>query len=170
VDDHLRILEQRVQAKAIGVKRSWREGERRRGEDQQQQEKDLNASQDRRSIRGEGDIDLMPQAQDKTVAGEQPCPEDQGALLSGPQGGELVVPGECPVRVVQDVIDRVVVGEGGPDHSQCSDRHGNEAGYAGTARGLTKMLRRDGQWPVLGDSEEREAAGEQRVDAERKSK
>jgi hypothetical protein len=85
MDDHLRILEQRVQAEAVGRSDAARDqSEGRRGEDQQHQEEDLNAGEDGGGVRSEGDVGLVAQAQHEAVGGEQPRPQQQGALLAGP--------------------------------------------------------------------------------------
>jgi hypothetical protein len=94
------------------------DGERRRGEVQQQKEEDLDAGEDGRGEGGEADVDAVAQAQDEAVAGQQPRPEQQRALLAGPERGELVGGVEVAVGVVQDVGDGVVVGEGGPDQGE----------------------------------------------------
>ncbi len=168
MDGHLGILEQRVQAEA--VRRSdaaGDEGEGRRGDDQQQQEEDLDRREDGRGVGGEGDVALMAQAQDEAVAGEQKRPQQQRAFLPGPQGGELIAAGERAVAVVEDVVHREVVGEGGPDEREGGAGDGDEAGETGAAAGLAQAGGIDGQGTAVGDGPEREGAREERIDTER---
>ena len=75
MDDHLRILQQRVQAKAVWGERAGFQRERRRGKIEQQQEEDLHAGQDGRGVGGETDVNLVAHAQDEPVRRQQPGPK-----------------------------------------------------------------------------------------------
>ena len=57
---------------------------------EQQKEEDLDGREDGRRVGVQRDVDLVAQAQDEAVGGEQPCPEQERAFLSGPERGELV--------------------------------------------------------------------------------
>ena len=53
MDHHLRILQQRIQAEAVGGHCALHQRERRRGKVEQQQEEDLDAGQDGGGVGGE---------------------------------------------------------------------------------------------------------------------
>ncbi len=84
MDHHLRILQQRIQSEAIGRRLALHQRKRRRGKVEQEQEEDLDAGQDGGRVSGEGNVDLMPQAEHKAVGGQQPRPEQQRPFLAGP--------------------------------------------------------------------------------------
>ena len=136
VDDHLRVLEEWVEAEAVGGELAGLDGEGWGGEVEQEEEEDLCAGQDGGGEGREANVDLMADAEDEAVGGEQPGPEQERALLAGPEGGELVGRVEFAVGVVEDVGERVVVGEGGPDEGEGGAGDGDEAGDAGATSGL----------------------------------
>ena len=145
VDHHLGILQQRIEAGAVGgTDAAGDERERRRREVDQQQEEDLDAGEDRRGVGGELDVDLVADAEDESVGGEQQRPEQQRAFLAGPERGELVGRGQRAVGVLGDVGDGEVVGEGGPDQGKGGAGGGEEAGDAGAAGGFGEALGGDG--------------------------
>ncbi len=76
-------------------------------------------------------IDLVAQAQNKSVGGEQPGPEEQRAFLPGPEGGEFVGPGQGAVGMMQDVGDRKIVSERGIDQRARSDQQRPKRRHAG---------------------------------------
>jgi hypothetical protein len=84
MDHHLRVLQQRIEAEAIRRLLALHQRKRGRGKVEQEEEEDLDARQDGGGVSGEGDIDLMPQAEYKPVCRQQPRPEEQGTLLTGP--------------------------------------------------------------------------------------
>ena len=61
--------------------------------------------QDRAGVGVELDVGLVGEAQDEAVGAEEPRPEQQGAFLAAPQGGEFVGAGEGAVGVFEDVGD-----------------------------------------------------------------
>ncbi len=115
MDDHLRILQQGVEAEAVGGERSRLKRERGCGKDQQQQEEDLDGGENRGRVGGKAHIYLVAYAEHEAVGGQQPAPKQQRAFLSGPQRRELISGRQLAVGVVQDVAERVIVGEGRVD-------------------------------------------------------
>ena len=71
--------------------------------------------------------------------------------------------------MVEDVVDGVVVGEGGVDEREGRTRDTEEAGEAGAARGFAEVLSGDGKLSASGDGPKRKAAREQRVHAQDES-
>ena len=118
MDDHLGILEKRIEAGAVGRNAALLDGEGVGGEIQDQKEEDLNGGDDDRGVGEEALIGLVAQAEDESVAGQQQRPEEKRAFLSGPEHGELVGGREFAVAVVVDVGDGEVVVEGGGDQHE----------------------------------------------------
>ncbi len=167
MDHHLRILQQRIQAEAVGGNGSLHQREGRRGEVEQQEEEDLHAGEDGRGIGGEPDVDLVAHAQHEAVGGEQPRPEEQRAFLPGPERGELVRAGQGAVGMVEDVGDGEIVGESGPDQRERGGGDRDEAGDAGAAGGLRQSLGSDAGTSANRKLAQGEAAGKQSVGTER---
>ena len=138
MDDHLGILEERIEAGAVGGQRSLFESEGARGEVEDQEKKDLDAGDDDRGIGEEALIGLVAEAENESIAGQQERPEQQRAFLSGPEDGELVGGGQLAVAVVVDVGDGEVVGKGGGDEHEGGEHDENEGGDAGAAGGFTQ--------------------------------
>ena len=67
MDDHLGILQQRIQSVAVGGNLSADQAERMRGEIHQQQEEHLHRGDDRRCIRRQLRIDFVAQPQHQRV-------------------------------------------------------------------------------------------------------
>ncbi len=166
MDDHLGILEERIEAEAVGVQGAGRDGKGERGEREQEKEEDLDGREDRRRVGVEGDVGLVAHAHHEAIGGEQPGPEEQRAFLSRPERGELVERGQGAVGVVEDVVDREVVGEGCPDEREGGAGDGDEAGDAGAARGLAEGLSRDSKLTTRGQCAQGDSAAEERIDAE----
>ena len=82
MDDHLGILQQRIEAVTVGGDLSADQAERVGGEVDQQQEEHLHRSDDGRSVRRQLRIDFVAQPQHQRVARQQPGPEQQRAFLS----------------------------------------------------------------------------------------
>ena len=80
VDDHLRILQQRIQSVAVGGQRALHQRERMRREVQQQKKEDLNRGDDDRGVGEQPRIGLVPQAQDQAVGREQQQPRTAASL------------------------------------------------------------------------------------------
>ena len=89
MNDHLGILQQRIQAGAIGGKRALHHGKRMRGKIQNQQKENLHRGDDHRSIGKQALIGLVTQAQNESVARQEQRPEEQRAFLPGPQTANL---------------------------------------------------------------------------------
>ena len=115
MDDHLGILQKRIEAAAVGAQRAFQQAERVRGEVHQRQKENLHAGENDRRVGEEARIGLVAQAQDEAVSGEQQRPEEQRAFLAGPQRSELVRSGKIAVAVMKDVGDGEIVAEGGDD-------------------------------------------------------
>ncbi len=167
VDDHLGILQQRIEAVAVGGNDAAGDEREGRGRDvDQQQEEDLDAGEDGRGVGGELDVDFVADAEDESVSGEEKGPQQQGALLAGPERGELVGGGEGAVGVLGDVGDGEVVGEGGPDEGEGGAGGGKEAGDAGAACGFGEALGGDGIAAAGGELAEGDSSGQQVIAAE----
>ena len=150
MNNHLGVLKQRIETEAVcRSDAAGNEGEGLGDEVDQQEEEDLHAGEDGGGVGVEGDVGFVAKAKDEAVGGEQPCPEQQRAFLPGPDGGELVEPGEGDAAVVEDVVDREIVGEEGPDQGEGGGSDGDEAGDAGAASGLTDAFRSDGQGAAI---------------------
>ena len=85
MNHHLRILKQRIQPIPVigdhaAIQRKWRRGEVEQGE-----EEDLNASQDCASAGVQLHVYLVRQPQDKSVEPEQPRPQEKRTLLAAPE-------------------------------------------------------------------------------------
>ena len=152
MNHHLGILEERIEAVAVGGDGAGIERKRRRGEAQDRKEEDLNAGQDRAGVGVELDVGLVAQAQHKAVHAQQPRPEQQRTLLAAPQGGELVSSGEGAVGVLKDVGDGKIVGKDRPDQSKGGRGDGNKAGDSSPARSIGKPSPGREPWAVLSRS------------------
>ncbi len=138
VDDHLGVLEEGVEAVAVRDKGAGLDGEGWGGEVEEGEEEDLDAGEDGGGVSEEAGVDLVAQAEDEAVAAEEKGPEEEGAFLAGPEGGELVGGGEGAVGVVKDVLDGEVVGERRPDKGEGGAEDGDEAADASTAGGFSE--------------------------------
>ena len=136
MDDHLRILQQGIETKAVGGERAGLERKRGRGEDQQQQKEDLDGGEDGGRVGGEAYVYLVADAQHKAIGGQQPAPEQQRAFLPGPKRGELISSGKLAVGVVENVAEGVIVGKRGVDQREGGAGDGEESTNAGPAGGL----------------------------------
>ncbi len=108
----------------------------------------------------------MAEAENEAVGAEEPRPEEERAFLAGPERGKLIGRGQRAIGVVEDVVDGVVVGEGGVNEGEGRAAHADEAGEAGAARGFAEVLGGDGQLATVCDGPECEGSGEERVGAE----
>jgi hypothetical protein len=82
VNHHFGILQQRVQAVAIGWDSALHYGEGMRREVQQQQKENLNAGKDHRRVSEKTGISLIAQPKDESVCRQQQRPEQQRAFLA----------------------------------------------------------------------------------------
>ena len=71
VDDHLGILQQRIQAAAVGAQRAFEKAKGIRGEIHEREKKYLHASQNNGGVREQAWIGFVAQSQDKAVSGER---------------------------------------------------------------------------------------------------
>ena len=141
MDDHLGILQKRIQAGAVGGKRALHDGERVSGEIQNQQEEDLDRGDDDGGVGEQPLIGLVAQAKDKSVSRQQQRPEQQRPFLARPQHGELIGGGQFAIAVMEDVGNGEVVAERGRDQDNGGQQHGAEGGNSGAAGGLTEAGR-----------------------------
>src|SRR6187402_1187942 len=109
MDDHLRVLQERIQAIAISGNHALGQGEGLSREVQKGQEKDLDSRQDDRSIGKETNIGPVAEAQHEGIARREEGPQEKRTLLAAPESRELVSRVERDVRVFADVLDRKVV-------------------------------------------------------------
>jgi len=140
MDNHLGILQERIESAAVGTEWALDEAEGIRGETHQREKENLDASQNHGRVGEEAGISFVPEAKDECISGEQEGPEEQRAFLSGPQGCELVGSGKSAVAVVKDVGDGEVVSESGDNQGNGSQDNGAEYDNAGAASGFTEAL------------------------------
>ena len=114
MDDHLGVLQQRIQPVAISGNSAGGQRERIGRQVQQQQKENLHCGHDDGSMRRKTDINFVAQAQHESVGGEQQRPEKQRALLPRPQHGKLIRRRQIAIAVMQDVGDGKIVVECGP--------------------------------------------------------
>ena len=76
MDDHLGILEKRIEAGAVRREASLLDGEGVRGEIQNQQKEDLNGGDDDRGVSEEALIGFVAEAENESIAGEEQRPEE----------------------------------------------------------------------------------------------
>ena len=141
MDDHLGILQKRIQAGAIGGKRALHDGEGVRGKIQNQQKENLHRGDDHGSVGEQPLIGLVAQAENESVAGQQQRPEQQRTFLPGPEHGELVGGGQIAIAVMEDVGDGEVVVERGQHQNDAGQQHGGESGDSGAAGGFAQTSR-----------------------------
>ncbi len=142
MDDHLGILQKRIQSGAIRGERALHDGERVGGKIQNQQKENLHRGDDHRSVGEQPLIGFVAQAENEPVAGQEQRPEQQRAFLTGPQHGELIGGGQIAVAVMEDVGDREVVVERGHYEDDASQEHGGESSDSGAAGSLAETSRR----------------------------
>src|ERR1700722_11107136 len=102
-----------------------------RREIQRGQEENLDARWNNGNRREEARIGLVTQAEDESIRGQQQRPEQERALLAGPQHGKLVRTGEVPVAVVENVGNGEIIAEGADDEHYGSKKNGGERDDAG---------------------------------------
>ena len=167
MNDHLRILQQWVQTKAVcRSDAAGHDGERGRGEDQEHDKEDLDAGQDGGGVGRKRDVDLVAYPEHEAVGGEQPGPEKQRALLPGPERGELIGGVERAIGVMEDVIDGEIVGVGGPDQGERGTGESQKAHEPGTTGGFAEAIGGDGERTTVSRGPQSEAACEEAIDAE----
>ena len=142
MDDHLGILQQGIEAVAVVRDGAFHEREGGRGEVEDGKEEDLNRGEDRARVGVQLYVELMGKPQDKSIAAEQPCPEQQGAFLSAPERREFIGAGEGAIGVFEDVSDRKIVGKDRPDQSKSSRRYGHKPCNPCPARSVSEPLGR----------------------------
>src|ERR1700739_2743732 len=140
MDDHLGILQKRVEAAAVGTERAFEQPKGIRSDIDESQKENLNASQDDRGVGKEARIGLIAKAENKAVSGQQERPEKQRAFLAGPQSCELVRSGKIAIAVMKDVSDGEVIAEGGDDESNGGKDDRSEDDDASAAGGLSKAF------------------------------
>ena len=84
MNDHLGILEKRIEAAAIGAQWAFEQAEGVGGKVHQGQEENLYAGENDPGVGKKAGIGFVAQAEDEGVAGEQQRPEQNRALLAGP--------------------------------------------------------------------------------------
>jgi len=140
MDDHLGILQERIQAAAVGRDLAFENGERMGGDIQEQQEENLHGRDYDRRVSKKAWIGFVSQTENEPVGRQQQGPEQQRAFLTGPQNGEFVGSGKILIAVMKDVGDREIVGKGGGDEYDGSEQDGAERGDAGAARGFPEAF------------------------------
>ena len=126
MNDHLRVLEQRIEAVAVfgdGARSSAKGGAAKL---RTARKKTWMRGQDGAGVGVQLDVCLVGEAEDESVGSQQPGPEEQRAFLAAPQGGKLVGAGEGAVGVLQDVSDGEIVGKDGPDEREGRGGDGHE--------------------------------------------
>ena len=112
VDDHPVVLEQRVEALAVGARAGDARRERVRREGHEHAEEEDDRHQRRDDVRLKLEVPLAePLDARADVDAEEEQPPEERAVLPAPQRGEEVVQRHRPVGVVGDVADAEVVGD-----------------------------------------------------------
>ena len=141
VDRHVRVLQARIEAGAVGGRGLCRE----RARDEYEQHREERADEpERRHDPGEHLAACAPSGQHGRdgIAGEHEQPEEQGPFLTAPEGGQRVAERQLVTRMVGDVLEREVVS------SECSEQHGGrDEGRA--EGGEQRVLRRLGEPATL---------------------
>ena len=141
MDHHLGILQQRVEAGAVGGQFARHERERMRGEIQQQKEENLHRGNNGGGVGKKPGISFVPQPQNQSVGRQQQRPEQQRTFLARPESGELVRRRQIAIAVVIDVGDGEIILEGGDDQDEGGKKHYGKGGDTGAARGFAQPLR-----------------------------
>ncbi len=175
VNHHLRVLQERIQAVAVGGNESSgdeirEQGKRRRGKVQHRQEENLNSGQNGAGVGVELRVLLVPEPQHKAEGPQQPGPQEQRTLLPAPQRGKFVDGRKRAVRVLGDVGDGKIVGENRPDQRKGRRRDGRKAGDSGPARGFGQPLGRAHRGLSGRDQAQCQTACQQIVGGQRQSK
>ena len=84
MDDHLGILQEGIEAAAVGAERAFEQSEGLGGEIDQRKKENLYGSENDRGVSEKTRIGFISEAKDKTVSGKQKGPEHQRAFLAGP--------------------------------------------------------------------------------------
>jgi hypothetical protein len=142
MDDHLGILQQRIQACAIGGQLALHDRERSGGKIQQKQEEDLDASDNDGSVREEALVGLVTKAENKSITRKQQRPEQQRTFLPGPEGRELIGRWEIAIAVVVNVGNRKIVLKGCGHKDSSGEKHSREAGDTGATCSFADWDRR----------------------------
>src|SRR5260370_20101588 len=126
MNHYFRILEQRVQAGAVGWKRALHNGERMRSEIQQQEKENLHRGNYYGSVGKKTWIGFVAKPQHEAVCGEQQRPEQQRALLARPQCGEFIRSGKVAIAVMKNVGDGKIVLKCAEDQNHRSQEYFGE--------------------------------------------
>ena len=162
VDDHLGILEQGIEAAAIGAHGALEQPERIGGEIYQSKKKYLHARQNYRRVGEQAGIGFVAQAEDEAVSGQEKRPEEDGTFLARPEGGELIRSGKIAVAVMKDVGDGEIVAEGGDHEGDRGENNESENDDAGPTSRLAQTLPKGVAW-----KKQRNYAHSERIDAQR---
>ena len=84
MDNHLGILQQRIETTSVGPERTLEQAEGIRGEVDEREEEDLHCGEDDGRIGEEARVGFVAQAEDEAVTSEQERPEQQRTFLAGP--------------------------------------------------------------------------------------
>ena len=154
MDHHLGILQQRIQAGAVGRDRArerWRTAARPRTSSSTK--KNWMPARIIEANARQPDVDAMAHAQHKSVGAQQKRPQQQRAFLAAPQRGKLVGRVQRDVGVRADVLDGKVVGERRPDQRERGAAERDKAGDPGAAGGLAEAV--PGRFGTPGDAQAR---------------
>src|SRR5208282_1440406 len=148
------ILQERVEAVAVGGKRALHQGKRMRSEVEEQKKKDLHPGDHHRGVGEEARIGLVAETENESIGGEQQRPEQQRAFLSGPEHREFIRTGQSPVAVMKNISDREIVMKGADDQNHRSEQNRNKRSHASPAGCLPQTFR-----TLADDRRERTAVG-----------
>jgi hypothetical protein len=146
VNDHFRILQQRIEAVAVhagerlkhaaGVDRGKRL-ERALNEIVQDKKKRLDAGEHNPYIRHQLAIFVAIGNQHrKHVNRKQEAPEEQRTFLAGPERGDFIEGGKIAIAVRDDVRLGEIIGEEEILKTECGEDNQNSGGHAGLAGAL----------------------------------
>ena len=157
MDDHLGILEERVEAATIGEGSDLKQsagagsGERleRAGDEIVKRKKEkLDAGENHADVGHQlGMLAAIDEERGKRVAREQEAPEEQRAFLAGPKGGEFVKAGKVAAGMGHHVGHGEIIGEEKIDKAGGGEPDEDANGKARVARALEEegMARENGR-------------------------
>jgi len=140
MNDHLGILEKRIEAAAVGAERALDEPEGIGSEVYQQEKEDLDCGDDDRGVGEQALVGFVAKPEDEGVSGEQERPEKKRAFLSGPENREFVRTGKVMVTVMEQVGDGEIIAERGNDQSDGGEEDGTEDCDTGPASRVAEAV------------------------------
>ena len=169
MNDHVEVLQQRVESPAVGLRLGDVGLERVVVDDHQEQEEHLHDGDDRHHVGNQ-----LPMALPVHVDGnaaedrQQRHPEHDRAVEAAPVGRQLVGERLGGVRIAMDVFDRVVAGDEGVDDHRRGGQHDGHRQVEGAGSAFDQALRAPActSYRDRGRVGARDERGEQQIEPE----